>query len=112
MLIARPNGDKAVKRGIFDGPYMMRGMQYWSAKIEGRDGFSGSPIYNEKAELIGVFSSYDGPRKLAVISPGATDTALTVTVRSGLSLAATAFCNSLIALNAAGETLTWLRAGA
>ncbi|MFL6230755.1 MAG: serine protease [Pyrinomonadaceae bacterium] len=71
LLIARPNGDRAVKRGVFDGPYMMRGLQYWSAKIDGRDGYSGSPIYNERAELIGVFSSYDGSRKLAVISPGA-----------------------------------------
>jgi S1-C subfamily serine protease len=71
LLIARPNGDKAVKRGTFDGPYMLRGLQYWSAKIDGRDGYSGSPIYNERAELIGVFSSYDGSRKLAVISPGA-----------------------------------------
>ena len=69
-LIARPNGDKMVRRGIFDGPYMFRGQQFWSAKIEGRDGFSGSPIYNDRAEVVGVFSRYDWPKKLAVISPG------------------------------------------
>jgi S1-C subfamily serine protease len=69
-LIARPNGDKMVRRGIFDGPYMFRGQQFWSAKIVGRDGFSGSPIYNDRAEVVGVFSRYDWPKKLAVISPG------------------------------------------
>lgn len=69
-LIARPNGDKMIRRGIFDGPYMFRGQQFWSAKMEGRDGFSGSPVYNEKAEVVGVFSRYDWPKKLAVISPG------------------------------------------
>jgi S1-C subfamily serine protease len=69
-LIARPHGDKAVRRGIFSGPYMSRGLQYWSAKIDGRDGYSGSPVYNDKAEIVGVFSGYDGSKKLAVISPG------------------------------------------
>jgi S1-C subfamily serine protease len=70
MLIARPHGDKMVGRGIFYGPYMFRGLQYWSAKIAVRDGFSGSPVYNDKAELVGVFSGYDWQKKLAVISPG------------------------------------------
>ena len=70
LLIARPNGDKMVRRGIFSGPYMLRGLEYWSAKIDGRDGYSGSPVYNDKAELVGVFSSYDASKKLAVISPG------------------------------------------
>lgn len=69
-LIARPHGDKMVRQGIFYGPYMFRGQQYWSAKIEARDGYSGSPVYNNKAELIGVFSGYDWSKKLAVISPG------------------------------------------
>jgi hypothetical protein len=70
LLIARPNGDKEVRRGIFSGPYTFRGKQYWSAKIEGHDGFSGSPVYNDRAQIIGVFSGYDWERKLAVISPG------------------------------------------
>ena len=69
-LFARPNGDKTVRRGIYSGPYTFRGKEYWSAKIEGRDGFSGSPVYNEKAEVVGVFSGYDWANKLAVISPG------------------------------------------
>jgi S1-C subfamily serine protease len=69
VVIARPNGDKMVRRGVFSGPYMFRGQQYWSAKIEGRDGFSGSPVYNDKAELVGVFSGYDWAQKVAVISP-------------------------------------------
>ncbi len=70
FLIARPHGSKKVKRGIFHGPYMSRGLEYWSARIDTRDGYSGSPVYNEKAELVGVLSSYDGQQKLAVISPG------------------------------------------
>lgn len=70
-LFARPNGDKAVRRGVFSGPYTFRGREYWSAKIEGRDGFSGSPVFNDKAEVVGVFSGYDWSKKLAVISPGA-----------------------------------------
>lgn len=71
LVIARPNGNKAVKRGGFSGPYVYRGKEYWSAKIEGRDGFSGSPVYNEKGQLVGVFSGYDYARKVALISPGA-----------------------------------------
>lgn len=71
LMIARPHGDKMVRRGVFSGPYTFRGQEYWSAKIEGRDGYSGSPVYNDKAQLVGVFSGYDWSKKLAVISPGA-----------------------------------------
>ncbi|HEX8116341.1 MAG TPA: serine protease [Pyrinomonadaceae bacterium] len=71
LVIARPNNNKAVKRGGFKGPYLYRGKEYWSAKIEGRDGFSGSPVYNDKGQLVGVFSGYDYARKVALISPGA-----------------------------------------
>ena len=70
LLIARPNGEKMVRRGICSGTYMHRGQQYWSAKIDGRDGYSGSPVYNDRAEIVGVFSGYDWTQKLAVISPG------------------------------------------
>lgn len=70
LLIARPHGDKLVKRGIYYGPYMSRGLQYWAAKIDVHDGYSGSPVYNNRAELIGVFSGYDWAKKLALISPG------------------------------------------
>jgi hypothetical protein len=38
-------------------------------KIESRDGFSGSPVYNEKAEVVGIFSGYDWSQKVALISP-------------------------------------------
>ncbi len=70
LLIARPNGEKSVRRGHFSGPYNYRGRQYWSARIDGHDGFSGSPVYNERAQVVGVFSGYDWERKLGVISPG------------------------------------------
>ena len=71
LVIARPNGVKAVKRGLFTGTYTYLGRQYWAAKIEGRDGFSGSPVYNGRGEIVGVFSGYDSTQKLALISPGA-----------------------------------------
>ncbi|HEX8502029.1 MAG TPA: serine protease [Pyrinomonadaceae bacterium] len=71
LVIARPNGIKAVRRGAFSGTYTFRGRQYWAAKIEGRDGFSGSPVYNGRGEIVGVFSGYDSTQKVALISPGA-----------------------------------------
>ena len=70
MLIARPNGDKIISHGILYGLYKFRGMEYWSAKIEGRDGYSGSPVYNQKAEVVGILSGYDWSQRLALISPG------------------------------------------
>jgi S1-C subfamily serine protease len=70
LLIARPNGEKSVRRGKFSGPYTFRGKQYWAARIDGHDGFSGSPVYNDRAEVVGVFSGYDWERKLGVLSPG------------------------------------------
>lgn len=70
LLIARPNGDKILSHGVLHGLYTFRGMEYWSAKIEGRDGYSGSPVYNEKAEVVGIFSGYDWSQRLALISPG------------------------------------------
>jgi S1-C subfamily serine protease len=71
LVIARPNGIKSVRRGVFSGTYTYRGRQYWAAKIEGRDGFSGSPVYNGRGEIVGVFTGYDSTQKVALISPGA-----------------------------------------
>ncbi len=70
MMIARPHGDRIVSHGTFYGAYAFKGIEYWSAKIAARDGFSGSPVYNEHGELVGVFSGYDWSQKLAVVSPG------------------------------------------
>lgn len=70
LVIARPNGNKAVKRGVFSGTYTYRGRQYWAAKMEGRDGYSGSPVYNGRGEIVGVFTGYDSTQKVALISPG------------------------------------------
>lgn len=69
FLIARPHGDKVVSHGSFYGHYMLGDQEYWSVKIDSRDGFSGSPVYNSKAEVVGVFSGYDWSQKLALISP-------------------------------------------
>jgi len=69
FLIARPHGDKVVSHGSFYGNYMLGNQEYWSVKIDSRDGFSGSPVYNSNAEIVGVFSGYDWSQKLALISP-------------------------------------------
>ena len=69
FLIARPHGDKIVSHGSFYGNYMLGNQEYWSFKIDSRDGFSGSPVYNSNAEVVGVFSGYDWSQKLALISP-------------------------------------------
>ena len=69
FLIARPHGDKIVSHGSFYGNYMLGTQEYWSVKIDSRDGFSGSPVYNSEAEVVGVFSGYDWSQKLALISP-------------------------------------------
>lgn len=69
FLIARPHGDKIVSHGSFYGNYMLGNQEYWSVKIDSRDGFSGSPVYNSNAEVVGIFSGYDWSQKLALISP-------------------------------------------
>jgi hypothetical protein len=70
FVVARPHGNKMVRKGVFYGPYLMKGQEYSLAKIDGHDGYSGSPVYNQKAEIVGVFSGYDRSQKLAMISPG------------------------------------------
>ena len=70
LLIARPHGESIVRKGTLMGSYSINGLEYWSAKLNARDGFSGSPVYNERAELVGVMSGYDPSKKLALISPG------------------------------------------
>jgi S1-C subfamily serine protease len=69
LVIARPHGEKVVGYGTFVGIYGLNGVNYWSARLPGQDGFSGSPLYNGYGELVGVFSGYDWSQKLAVISP-------------------------------------------
>lgn len=70
VLFARPHGDKRIKQGTSYGPYPFRGLEYWSAEMDVRDGYSGSPVYNDRAEIVGVFSGYDWSKRLALISPG------------------------------------------
>ena len=69
-LIASPHGDKIVSRGTVSGPYPLRGLEYVAAKMEARDGYSGSPVYNQKAEVVGIFSGYDWTKRVALITPG------------------------------------------
>jgi S1-C subfamily serine protease len=70
FVIARPHGNKMIRKGVFYGPYVLKGQEYCLAKIDGHDGYSGSPVYNQKSEIVGVFSGYDRSQKLAMISPG------------------------------------------
>lgn len=69
VLIARPHGTRIVSQGVFSGAYTFRGQEYWSAKMRSRDGFSGSPVYNHRAEVVGVFTGYDRIQDVALISP-------------------------------------------
>ena len=70
LVIARPHGNKMIRKGVFFGPYVVKGQEFRLAKIEGHDGYSGSPVFNQRAEIVGVFSGYDRTQKLAMISPG------------------------------------------
>ena len=70
FVVARPHGNKMLLKGVFYGPYMLKGQVYSLAKIDGHDGYSGSPVYNQRAEIVGVFSGYDRGQRLATISPG------------------------------------------
>ena len=70
LVIARPNGDRTVRHGTFSGPYKLGNRDYLAVKVDGRDGFSGSPVYNDRGEIVGVFSGYDWVQNVAVVSPG------------------------------------------
>lgn len=70
FLIAQRVNQKIIRQGSFNGLYTYQGQQYWSARIDGQDGFSGSPVYNDRGEVVGVFSSYDSVNEVALISPG------------------------------------------
>lgn len=69
LMIAQPGEQKLMRRGNFEGPYPFAGSQFWSVKIDGQDGFSGSPVYDTKGEIVGVFSLYDSRRGVALLSP-------------------------------------------
>jgi S1-C subfamily serine protease len=71
FMIAQPGEWKVVRMGNFRGRSTFGGNEYWSAKIEGQDGFSGSPVYDREGELVGVFCLYDSNQGLALLSPGA-----------------------------------------
>jgi trypsin-like peptidase len=71
ILIAQPHQSKFLRKGVFQGPYTYQGKQYWSIKVDAFDGFSGSPVYNNQGQIVGVFCGYDPAEGLAFISPGA-----------------------------------------
>ena len=71
LLIAQTGSNKMIRRGVFFGSYTFRGQEYMAVRIDGQDGCSGGPIYNDKGEIVGVFSGYDWSKELAIVSPGA-----------------------------------------
>jgi hypothetical protein len=71
FMIAQPGEWKVVRRGNFSGLSTFAGNEYLSAKLDGQDGFSGSPVYDRDGELVGVFCLYDTTRGVALLSPGA-----------------------------------------
>jgi S1-C subfamily serine protease len=71
FMIAQPGEWKVVRRGSFSGLSSFAGNEYLAAKLEGQDGFSGSPVYDRDGELVGVFCLYDSIQGVALLSPGA-----------------------------------------
>jgi trypsin-like peptidase len=71
LLIAQPGEQKMIRRGSFKGSYAFGGSQFLSVKIDGQDGFSGSPVYDNNGEIVGVFSLYDYERGVALLCPSA-----------------------------------------
>jgi S1-C subfamily serine protease len=69
LLIAQPGEQKLIRRGSFNGPYTLGNGQYLSVKIDGQDGFSGSPVYDNNGDLVGIFSLYDWKTGTALLSP-------------------------------------------
>jgi S1-C subfamily serine protease len=69
FLIAQPGRQKTVRRGVFDGAVTVGSSAYLSMKVDGQDGFSGSPVYDGNGEIIGIFSRYDWSRGVALLSP-------------------------------------------
>jgi trypsin-like peptidase len=70
FVVAQPVKHRMIRRGSFHGLYTYQGQLYWSAKIDGQDGFSGSPVYDDKGGVVGVFCSYDSIQEVALICPG------------------------------------------
>jgi S1-C subfamily serine protease len=71
FVIAQPGDQKLLRRGSFNGTYAIGNAQYLSVKIEGQDGFSGSPVYDNNGEIVGLFSRYDWNQGIALLSPAA-----------------------------------------
>lgn len=71
LVIAQPGIAKTIRRGSFDGFYALGGAQYLTVKIEGEDGFSGSPVYDSAGQVVGIFSMYDANRGVGLLSPAA-----------------------------------------
>jgi S1-C subfamily serine protease len=69
FVIAQPGEEKLLRRGSFNGTYAIGNAQYLSVKIEGQDGFSGSPVYDHDGEIVGIFSKYDWNQGIALLSP-------------------------------------------
>ncbi len=69
FVIAQPGEQKLLRRGSFNGTFAIGNAQYLSVKIEGQDGFSGSPVYDNNGDIVGLFSRYDWNQGIALLSP-------------------------------------------
>jgi S1-C subfamily serine protease len=69
FVIAQPGEQKLLRRGSFNGTYAIGNAQYLSVKIDGQDGFSGSPVYDNNGEIVGIFSRYGWNEGVALLSP-------------------------------------------
>jgi hypothetical protein len=69
LLIAQPGEQKLLRRGSFSGSYVLGKSVYLTVKIDGQDGFSGSPVYDDGGQIVGIFSLYDWTRGVALLTP-------------------------------------------
>jgi S1-C subfamily serine protease len=69
LVIAQPGLAKTIRRGSFQGYYAIGNAQYLTVKINGEDGFSGSPVYDDAGQVVGIFSMYDSTRGVGLLSP-------------------------------------------
>lgn len=69
LVIAQPGLAKTIRRGSFQGYYALGNAQYLTVKIDGEDGFSGSPVYDNAGQVVGIFSMYDTTRGVGLLSP-------------------------------------------
>jgi hypothetical protein len=62
LLIARPNGDEQVRRGVLYGAYKFHGLEYWSMKTDSRDAFPGARFTTRRQRWWDYLAAMTGPK--------------------------------------------------